>query len=43
MVSLKEVPELHDKIIASTAAYLDVPIISKDSLLQKLVSIKTVW
>jgi len=43
MVALKEIPELHDKIIASTAKYLNLPLITKDETLQKLSSIKTVW
>jgi hypothetical protein len=43
MVSLKEVPELHDKIIASTAKYLKVPIITKDKILHNLPSIRTIW
>jgi len=43
MVVLKEIPELHDKIIVSTAKYLKVPIITEDKTLQKLPSIKTVW
>lgn len=43
MVALKEVPELHDKIIVSTAKYLKMPIITKDKTLQKLPSIKTIW
>jgi PIN domain nuclease of toxin-antitoxin system len=43
MVALKEVPELHDKIIVSTAKYLKLPIITKDKTLQKLPSVKTIW
>ena len=43
MVVLKEVPELHDKIIVSTAKYLKLPIITKDKTLQRLPSIKTIW
>ena len=43
MMALKEVPELHDKIIVSTAKYLKVSIITKDKILQKLPSIKTIW
>ena len=43
MVALKEIPELHDKIIVSTAKYLKVPIVTKDKILQKLPSIKTIW
>ncbi len=43
MIDLKDIPELHDKIIASTAKYLNLPIITKDKTLHKLTSIKTVW
>jgi PIN domain nuclease of toxin-antitoxin system len=43
MVTLKEVPELHDKIIASTAKYLKVPMITKDKVLQKIASVRAVW
>ncbi len=43
MVALKQVPELYDKIIVSTAKYLKLPIITKDKTLQKLPSIKTIW
>ena len=43
MIALREVPELHDKIIASTAKYLRAPIITKDKILQSQPSIRTVW
>jgi PIN domain nuclease of toxin-antitoxin system len=43
MVVLKDVPELHDKIIVSTAKYLKAPLITKDKTLRKLPSIKTIW
>ncbi|CAB1083475.1 hypothetical protein JY97_04335 [Alkalispirochaeta odontotermitis] len=43
MITLKEIPELHDKIIASTAKYLKVPIITKDEVLQNVPSIKSLW
>jgi len=43
MVELKDITELHDKIIVSTARYLNFPIITKDSVLQNLTYIKTVW
>ena len=36
MVDLKDITELHDKIIASTALYLDLPVIKKDRTLMKL-------
>ncbi len=43
MVDLKDIPELHDKIIVSTAKHLNFPIITKDKVLQDLPYIKTVW
>ncbi len=43
MIALKEIPELHDKIIVSTAKHLNIPIITKDSILQASQSIETVW
>ncbi len=43
MVNLKGVVELHDKIIVSTAKYINIPIITKDEILQNLPNIKTIW
>ena len=43
MVDLKDIPELHDKIIVSTAIYLHSPIVTKDRTLQNIPYIKTVW
>ena len=43
MIDLKDIPELHDKIIVSTAKYLNLPIITKDEVLCSLANIKTVW
>jgi PIN domain nuclease of toxin-antitoxin system len=43
MVDLKDIPELHDKIIVSTAKYLNLPIITKDEWLQSLPHIRTIW
>ena len=43
MVALKDIPELHDKIIVSTAKYLNLPVITKDEVLQNISHIKTVW
>jgi len=43
MVALKKIPELHDKIIAATAKHLKVPILTKDTTLQNLHSIITIW
>jgi len=43
MVDLKDIPELHDKIIISTAKYLNLPLITKDKALQNIQHIKTIW
>lgn len=43
MIDLKEIPELHDKIIVSTAKYLNVTIITKDEAIRSVDHIKTVW
>jgi PIN domain nuclease of toxin-antitoxin system len=43
MFDLKEISELHDKIIVSTSRYLNLPIITKDSMLQSLRAVYTVW
>ncbi|NTW16581.1 MAG: hypothetical protein HGA41_03870 [Syntrophaceae bacterium] len=43
MIVLKDINELHDKIIVSTAKYLNVSLITKDTFLQNLTHIKTVW
>ena len=43
MVAMKDISELHDKIIVSTAKYLNLPIITKDETLRGLPRIKTIW
>lgn len=43
MIDLKDIPELHDKIIVATAKHLNLPIITKDGILQDLPHVKTVW
>ena len=43
MITIRDIPELHDKIIVSTAKYLNLPIITKDETLQNHPSIKTIW
>ncbi len=43
MIDLRDIPELHDKIIVSTALYLTLPLITKDKTIQKLPYIKTIW
>jgi predicted nucleic acid-binding protein len=42
-VSLREIPELHDKIIIATAKYLNLPLLTRDQILQKLPAVKTIW
>jgi PIN domain nuclease of toxin-antitoxin system len=41
-VDIHKVPDLPDRIIAATALYFNVPIISKDSKIQ-LSGLKTIW
>ena len=43
MIDLKDISELHDKIIVATAKYLNLPIITKDKVIQDLSYIKTIW
>lgn len=43
MVNRKDITELHDKIIVSTARHLGLPIITKDSEIQSLSYIQTIW
>ena len=37
------VPDMPDRIIAATALYLDAPLISSDSEINKLNNIKVIW
>ena len=43
MIDLKDIPELHDKIIVATAKHLNLPIITKDEILHHLSHVKTIW
>ena len=43
MLEIKDLPELHDKIIVATAQYLDVPLITKDKTLHRLSYLETIW
>lgn len=43
MAETKEVSELHDKIIVSTAKMIEVPLITKDAFLRNLKTITTIW
>ena len=39
---IKDIPELHDRLIAATAVYLDLPIITNDKVILKSKYIKTI-
>jgi PIN domain nuclease of toxin-antitoxin system len=41
-VEVAKVPDMPDRIIAATALYLNVPVISKDSKIQ-LSGLNTIW
>ncbi|WP_199194101.1 hypothetical protein [Pleurocapsa sp. CCALA 161] len=41
-VDRKQIPDLPDRIIAATALYVQVPVISKDRKI-KLSDIQTIW
>jgi PIN domain nuclease of toxin-antitoxin system len=43
MISLDDVPELHDKIIVATARHLKLTLITKDKTLRALSHLKTIW
>ena len=43
MGDLKDISELHDKIVVSTANYLNLPIITKDKALRNIQHIKAIW
>lgn len=43
MMEIREVAELHDKIIVATAKHFDMPLITKDGVLASLETITTVW
>jgi len=37
------VPDMPDRIIAATALYLNIPLVTKDHKIQALQNIKTIW
>ncbi|MHB8371609.1 MAG: PIN domain-containing protein [Thermoplasmataceae archaeon] len=38
-----EVPELHDRLIASEAQYRNIPLISNDPAFHEIPNLKTIW
>jgi predicted nucleic acid-binding protein len=40
---IKDVPELHDRILAATAKWLRVPILTPDRVLMKSKHVRTIW
>ena len=43
MLTLRHIPELHDKIIVATAKLLRAPLITKDKILHDVSAVKVVW
>lgn len=41
--SITDIPELHDRIIAATAAYLNENIVTNDPIITRSKSLKVVW
>jgi predicted nucleic acid-binding protein len=37
------VPEMPDRIIAATALYLNLPLVTRDLQIQRLTEIQTIW
>lgn len=42
-LSINDVPELHDRIIAATAVYLNVPILTPDHIMAASTHVQTIW
>jgi len=40
---IKDIPELHDRVIAATARFLDVPLITSDEVMSESESVETIW
>ncbi len=40
---IDDIPELHDRLIAGTAKYLDQELITNDPIIEKSKHVKTVW
>lgn len=40
---INDIPELHDRLIAGTAFYLDCPVLTNDPDMEKSRFIKTIW
>ena len=41
--AIQDIPELHDRLIAGSALFLQVPLITNDPVIQASKSVKTVW
>jgi len=42
-ISREIVPEMGDRIIAATALYLSLPLVTKDHKISNLLNIQTIW
>jgi len=43
MLTLRNIPELHDKIIVATAKHLAIPLITKDQTIHDLLPVLAIW
>jgi hypothetical protein len=41
--TIDDVPELHDRLIAGTAAWLDIPILTNDPVMMTSQHVQTIW
>lgn len=40
---ITDIPELHDRLIAGTAKYLDVVLLTNDPIIEKSIFVATLW
>ncbi len=41
--TVDDIPELHDRVIAGTAAWLSIPILTNDPVITASRHVKTIW
>lgn len=40
---IHDIPELHDRLIAATAQFLKIPLLTNDPVIQNSATVRTVW
>lgn len=40
---IMDIPELHDRLIAATAAHLGIPLLTNDPSIEKSITVQTIW